>query len=100
MVKKLLFATLIGGIIALAMKKTRMDRETWTDLTEDEARDRLKQRLPAKIPDEKRERIVDTVVTKMRDRGVLMDDEIDVTTPEGAMDLTDAADVAEVTADA
>ena len=98
--KKLLLAAIMIGIIAMAMKKAKMDREDWHGLSEHEARDRLEERLPNKIPDDRREHIKDTIVTKMRDRGVLIDEEIDMTTPEHAMDLNDAQDSTEETVDA
>ena len=98
--KKLLLAAIMIGIIAMAMKKAKMDREDWHGLSEHEARDRLEERLPNKIPDDRREHIKDTIVTKMRDRGVLTDEEIDMTTPEHAMDLNDTQDSTEETVDA
>ena len=100
MMKKLLLAAIMIGIIAMAMKKAKMDREDWHGLSEHEARDRLEERLPNKIPDDRREHIKDTIVTKMRDRGVLTDDEIDMTAPLHAVDLTDERDTADETADA
>jgi hypothetical protein len=100
MMKRLLLAAVMIGIIATAMKKAKMDRENWQGLSEHEARDRLEERLPNKIPDDRREYIKDTIVTKMRDRGVLTDDDIDMTAPEHAIDLADALDKAEETADA
>jgi len=98
--KKLLLAAVTIGIITMAMKKTKMDREDWQGLSEHEARDRLDERLPNKIPDDRREHIKDTIVTKMRDRGVLTEVEIDMTAPLQAVDLTDERGTAEETADA
>ncbi len=100
MVKKLLLAAVMLGIIAMAMKKAKMDSEEWHGLSEREARDRLEERLPNQIPDDRREHIKDTIVTKMRDRGVLTEVEIDMTAPLQAVDLTDERDTAEETADA
>ena len=98
--RKLLLAASLIGLIVMAMKKAKMDRENWQGLSEPEARDRLEERLPSKIPDDRREHIKDTIVTKMRDRGVLTDEEIDMTAPLHAMDLTDEQDTAEATASA
>lgn len=94
--KKLLFLALIIGVAAALAQKAKADKETWLGLSEDEARERLEQRLPSKIPEDRREHIKDTMVTKMRERGVLTVDEIDV----DELDLTADADISEVAADA
>ncbi len=54
------------------------DREQWEGLSEDDLRDRLDERLPSQIPDEKRQAIADTIVTKMKDRGAVAEPGIDV----------------------
>ena len=86
--KKFLFLAALIGLIALIARKAKADREQWQGLTEDEVRGRLDQRLPGQIPDEKRAMIADTIVGKMKDRGVLADEGIDIDEP---IDLADEA---------
>lgn len=75
--KKLLFVTAIFAVIAMISKKARQDKAAFQGLTEVEARDRIVQRFPEKVPEEKREAIADTIVSKMRDRGILSIDELE-----------------------
>lgn len=93
--KKLLFLALIIGVAAAIAQKAKADKEAWLGLSEDETRERLEQRLPSKIPEDRREHIKDTVVTKMRERGVLNDDELDV----DEIDLTADSDISELATD-
>ena len=61
--------------IVVAIKKAMSHRESeWRGLSESEARSRLDEKLPSRIPDDKRAAISDKVVAKMRDRGVLRED--------------------------
>lgn len=79
---------IMAGVIALAIyiaKRTTIDREQWEGLTEDDLRNRLDERLPHQIPDDKRQMITDRIVEKMRDRGAL-GESADVDT----IDLSDA----------
>ena len=75
--KKLLFIAAIIGLISLISKKARQDKAAFQGLTETEARDRIAQRFPEKVPEEKRDAITDTIVSKMRDRGILSIEEFD-----------------------
>ena len=87
--KKLLFLAALVGIIALIARKATMDREEWEGLTEDELRSRLGERLPSQIPDDKREQITEKIVAKMKDRGAITDETLDIDEP---IDLADSAD--------
>ena len=70
-------------LIAVAIKEVMSHRESeWRGLSESEARSGLDERLPSRIPDDKRAAISDKVVDKMRDRGVIRQD------PDEMMDLT------------
>ena len=89
--KKLLFIGALVALIAFIAQKAKEDRERWQGLSEDDVRERLDHRLPNQIPDEKRQAIADTIVTKMKDRGALTDDTIDAEAP---IDLAEDADEA------
>jgi len=75
--KKFLFVAAFFAFIALISKKARQDKAAFQGLTEVEARDRIVQRFPEKVPEEKRDAIADTIVSKMRDRGILSIDELE-----------------------
>lgn len=74
-VKRLIAGGLVAAVAAAFVKKVMLHRRAeWEGLTESEARSKLDEKLPGKIPAEKRSAISDVVVGKMRDRGVLVDD--------------------------
>lgn len=87
--KKLLFLAALIGAIAFLARKAMADRQEWEGLSEDELRSRIDERLPNQISGDKREQIAETIVTKMKDRGALAEDTIDVDEP---IDLADTAD--------
>ena len=89
--KKLVFIAALIALIALISRKAQVDREQWEGLSEDDVRDRLNQKLPGQIPVEKRQMIADTIVTKMKDRGAIVDDPIDV---DDSIDLADESEAA------
>lgn len=68
--KKLFRLALLGGI-AFAIYKAVEEKKQWTGLTEDEARAKLNDRLSARVPPEKLEKVADQIVDQMRSRGVL-----------------------------
>jgi len=70
-VKKLLkMAVIVGGIAAVAKIVTAKKAE-WQGLTESQVREKLDSQLPSRMPDEKRADVADKVVSKMRERGAL-----------------------------
>jgi hypothetical protein len=71
--KRLLLIAAVIGLVALAVKKGSQRREEWHGLTETDARERLDQRLPNRMPEERRAAVTDKIVERMRDRGVLVD---------------------------
>ena len=86
--KKLLkLALVIGGITAVS-KMAAAKKAEWQGLTESEAREKLESRLPGEIPDDKRGMIIDKVVSKMSEKGVL-GEEVDLT---DEVDLTEAGE--------
>ena len=80
--KKLLkLALIVGGITAVAKLVTARKAE-WHGLTEAQVRDKLDTRLPGRMPDEKRADVTNKVISKMRERGVLLEqDEADAPEP-------------------
>lgn len=79
--KRFLIAAAIGALVALALS-TRARRQEWTGLSESEARTKLDQKLPSRIPEERRAAMADRIIDTMRDRGVIVADE-----PAGEVDL-------------
>ncbi len=73
--KKLVKLALIVGGIAIAAKLVAAKKAAWQGLTESEVRDKLESRLPRRVPDEKRAAVADKIVSKMRERGALRDEE-------------------------
>ena len=73
--KKLVKLALIVGAIAFLVKLVAGQKAKWEGLTESEVRDKLDSRLPKWIPGEKRAEIADEVVSGMRDKDVLADED-------------------------
>ncbi len=73
---RLALAAVVAALIAAFVKKAGSHRASeWHGLTEAELRSKLDEKLPSRIPDEKRGAIADKVVEKMRERGHIGDDE-------------------------
>ncbi len=68
--KKLFRLALLGGI-GFAIYKLMEEKKQWMGLTEDEARAKLNDKLSAKVPPEKLDKVADQIVDQMRMRGVL-----------------------------
>ncbi len=73
--KKLVKIALIIGGVTLATKIIAAKKAEWQGLTESEAREKLASKMAGRVPDEKVAEIADKVVSKMRERGVIRDDE-------------------------
>jgi len=67
----------LGGAVGVAFKVLGAKRSEWEGLTESEVRAKLEERIPTRVPDDKRAAVADRVVTKMRDRGALVDEATD-----------------------
>ena len=79
MKRLLIIAALVGVVLALA-KKRSVEQAAWQGLSETEARSRLDERLPSRIPDDTRAVISDRIVGRMREKGVIVaDEDIDLT---------------------
>ena len=73
--KKLVKLGLIVGAIAVIAKIVAAKKAKWEGLTESEIRDKLETGLPKRMPGEKRAAVADKVVSKMREKGALREDE-------------------------
>jgi len=71
--KRLLIVATVIGLVACVAKKRSAEQSSWQGLTEDQAREKLNDKLPGKMPEEKREMVADKIVSKMRDKGVIVD---------------------------
>ena len=88
--KRFILSGLVVAAIAGLITKAKAHREAeWHGLTESEARAKLDEKLPGKIPADKRSAIADKVVAKMRERGALAEDPV---VPDDASSITDLAD--------
>jgi hypothetical protein len=85
MTKKRLFLIAAVVLIVLALKKAaEQDPSEWKGLSETEARSKLATKLPARMPDEVRTEITDKIVGKMREKGVITEDDVEVDLRDGA----------------
>jgi hypothetical protein len=74
-VKKLLKLALLVGAIAAVSKLVTAKKAEWQGLSEAEVREKLDSQLPGKMPGEKRDAVAEKVVSKMRDHGVLREED-------------------------
>ncbi len=74
-VKLVLFVGVIAVLAKIVAAKMADKMADWEGLTESEVRAKLESRLPKQVPDEKRATIADKVVSGMRERGALRDEE-------------------------
>ncbi len=79
--KKLVKLGLIVGVIVVLAKIVKAKKAKWEGLSESEIRDKLETRLPKRMPGEKRAAVVDKVVSKMREKGALLEEEPSVSAP-------------------
>ena len=97
-VKNLLkVALVVGGMTAVA-KLVTAKKAAWQGLTESQVREKLDSRLPGRMPDEKRAGVADKVVSKMRDRGALREED-EATAPAPTGNGATTADSADATVD-
>ncbi len=90
--KKLLKLAVIVGGVAFASKMASAKKAEWQGLTESQAREKLDARLPGEMPADKREMVIDKVVSGLLDRGMLSEDSTEPTEPE--VSATSTADPA------
>lgn len=68
--KKLFRLGMLAGV-GFAIYKIVEEKKQWTGLSEAEARAKLNDKLSAKVPPEKLDKVTDQIVDQMRLRGVL-----------------------------
>ena len=99
MKKRLIGLILAIGAGAAVAKLMTAKKAEWQGLSEDQVRAKVEQRMPTRVPEEKRAEVADKVVTKMRDRGMLAEEELseepvpaEVTSDEGEPDAETEGD--------
>lgn len=92
--KKLLMLAVAGGVVVLVAKMIDEQKAEWQGLTESGVRSKLDAKLPDKIPAEKRDEIADKIVSGMRQKGVLAEDEVSEPTPDHVSDAGENAEAA------
>lgn len=73
--KKILILAVVVGVVAVVAKCVAATKSGWQGMSETEVRDKIDANMPAKVPAEKRTAMADKVVAKMRDKGVLLENE-------------------------
>ncbi len=73
--KKLVKLAFIVGGVTLVAKVLAHRKSHWSGLSEAEVRQKLDARMPRQVPENKRSTIADEVVSKMRSKGMLGEDE-------------------------
>ncbi len=71
--KKLIKFAMIIGAIAAAARLVGSKKAEWEGLTEAQVRGKLDERLPDRVPEDKRAKVADKVVATMRSRGKLVE---------------------------
>ena len=87
--KKLIKFAIIIGAVAAAARLVGSKKAEWEGLTEAQVRGKLDERLPDRVPEDKRAKVADKVVATMRSRGKLVeaaDPDDDETAKEGSED--------------
>ena len=71
--KKYLLIAGTLGIVVLLVRKLTASRKDWTNMTEEEARQQIHDRFPNRMPEERKEVVTDKIVSKMKEKGALID---------------------------
>lgn len=74
--KKLFRLAVFGALVAFAVKMLMAKKQEWQGLSEPEVRSKLDDTLGTRVPPEKLGEIQDKVVGKMREHGVLREEEV------------------------
>lgn len=62
---------LLAGGVALAARLVTVKKGEWKGLAESEVREKLNERMPDRVPEDKRVAVADKVVATMQARGLL-----------------------------
>lgn len=74
--KKLFRLAVFGALVAFAVKMLMAKKQEWQGLSEPEVRSKLDDTLGSRVAPEKLDEIQDKVVGKMREHGVLREEEV------------------------
>jgi hypothetical protein len=91
LVKFLVFA----GVVYFAGRLAAQQKKNWEGLTESQARSRIEPRLASKLGDEKATDIADQIITALKDRGIIKEDEVEI---DLGVELDEAVEVVKDTA--
>ena len=94
MKKRIIGLALIAGAVAAVAKFITAQKAEWQGLGEAEVREKVEQRLPSRVPEEKRAEVADKVVAKMRERGVLEEEPAEEVKAEAAAEVEPEAEAA------
>ena len=78
--KKLILLVIVVGIIAAVAKLAHAKKAEWHGLTESQVRVKLNTKLGDRLPEDKKSKVEDAIVNKMRARGALRDQDTGVAT--------------------
>lgn len=90
--RSLLKVAVIGAIVGFAVKTAVEKKKEFTGLTEDEARDKLVEKLSPRLGEEAAADVAGTVVDKLKGRGILAEDPIAEAVDEIVEDLSEATE--------
>ena len=71
--KKLILLVIVVGIIGAVAKLAHAKKAEWHGLTETEVWNKLNAKMSDRLPENKKSKVQDAIVNKMRARGVLSD---------------------------
>jgi DNA-directed RNA polymerase specialized sigma54-like protein len=89
-----------AGLAYAAGRFVARKKDEYADLTESQARDRLMEKMSPKVGDDTAGEIVDQVIPKLKDRGLLKADPIEEVSDEVEKAAGEVADAAEEKVDA
>ncbi|MEM9204559.1 MAG: hypothetical protein AAGC53_23195 [Actinomycetota bacterium] len=91
MKRVIIVAAVIVLAVALSKKRPGDGQSQWQGMTEDEARQRLDERLPSKMPAPAKSALTEKIVGQMKDKGVVIDLTDDAIAAESAAAVDDGA---------
>jgi hypothetical protein len=94
--RSLLKFAVIAALIALAVRMAAEKKKEFSGLTETEARVKLEEKLSPRLGEETAADVAETVVEKLRGRGILAEDPIAEAVDEVVEDLTDSVEKSEL----
>lgn len=89
-IRSLLKLLVFAGLIALVARTLAEKKKEFYGLTESQARQKFTEKLGAKIGEERATEVVDQIIPKLKERGVVVDDPASDDTPDTGVDGSDA----------